>query len=144
MHLPTLRVPVILATSLLALAACNQTRVAQRPGRSEVLPNLNGIRAAQIAYQSVKGGYVAVDQPVPRAKEAIDARSVPWPDGTPFDRLDWEPVGNVAGTYWIELDNGGEGFTAHALIDADGDGVPAHYTAARNEEAKPITADGVF
>ncbi len=130
--------------SLLLTVACSQTRVPQRPGRSEVLPNLNGIRASQIAYHSVNGRYVKVEQPVPRGKEAVDIKQVIWPDGTPFDDLSWRPTGTVAGTYWIVLENGGEGFVAHALIDADGDGVLAHYTAARHEEAKPITADGVF
>jgi hypothetical protein len=125
--------------------ACKQVRSnSQRLGHEEVKPALNGIRAAQIAHKAVHGSYVEVTTPTPRAESELDARPVEWPQGTGFDKLDWAPAGKVAGTYWIELTNGGEGFIAHGLIDADGDGTPAHFTAARDEEAKPITSEGVF
>jgi hypothetical protein len=127
------------------LAACKQVRsTPQRLVHEEVKPNLNAIRAAQIAHKAVHGSYVEVTAPVPRAEAELDAVPQAWPEGTNFDNLDWAPVGKVAGIYWIELTNGGEGFVAHGLIDADGDGNPAHYTAARDEEAKAITSEGVF
>jgi len=129
-----------------ATSACDQVArgTPKRLGHEEVKPNLNGIRAAQIAHRAVHGSYVEVSAPVPRAEAELDAKTVAWPEGTAFDKLDWAPAGNVAGVYWIELTNGGEGFVAHGVIDADGDGVPAHYTAARDEEAKAITSEGVF
>ncbi len=124
--------------------SCQQVRsTPQRLGHEEVKPNLNGIRAAQIAHRAVHGSYVSVVSPVPRTEAELDPKPIPWPEGSGFDQLDWAPAGNVAGIYWIELTNGGEGFVAHALIDADGDGVPAHFTAARNEEAKAITSEGI-
>ena len=137
-----------IAASLTLLGApvsgCEQVRsTPQRLGHAEVKPNLNGIRAAQIAHRAVHGSYVEVSTPVPRGEAELDTKTVPWPEGTNFDQLDWAPVGNVAGIYWIEVTNGGEGFVAHGLIDADGDGVPAHFTAARNEEAKAITSEGI-
>ncbi len=136
-------------SSLVLLAApvgaCQQVRsTPQRLVHEEIKPNLNAIRAAQIAHKAVHGSYVEVTTPVPRGEAELDATPQAWPEGTHFDKLDWAPVGKVAGIYWIELTNGGEGFVAHGLIDADGDGTPAHYTAARDEEAKPITSEGVF
>jgi len=140
---------LLIAASLVitsgALTACNQ--VGSTPGRlghEEVKPNLNGIRAAQIAHRSIHGSYVEVAAAVPRTEAELDDKTVAWPEGTDFDQLDWAPVGKVSGIYWIELSNGGEGFIAHGLIDADGDGVPAHFTAARNEEAKAITSEGIY
>jgi hypothetical protein len=123
---------------------CHAASNPQRLVHAEVKPNLNGIRAAQIAYFSVHHTYVEVPAPVPRTAETLDPRAVPWPVGSGFDQLDWAPAGPVHGAYWIELTNGGEGFVAHALIDADGDRNPAHYTATRDAEAKAITPDGVF
>jgi hypothetical protein len=132
-----------LACAALSLA-CHRNGTSQRLAHAEVKPNLNGIRAAQIAYYSVNNAYVEVPAPVPRAAEALDGRAVPWPKGSAFDNLDWVPGGDVHGVYWIELTNGGENFVAHALIDADGDKNPAHYTATREAEARSITPDGVF
>jgi hypothetical protein len=144
----------ILSTVLLMSAALSFTApgvgceqvigTPQRLGHAEVRPNLNGIRAAQIAHRAVHGSYVEVTEPVPRTADQLDTKTIPWPQGTNFDKLDWAPASSVAGIYWIELTNGGEGFIAHGLIDADGDGVPAHYTAARDEEAKAITSEGIF
>jgi hypothetical protein len=146
---PTAHRALLIAASLALVSAagvaCEQViSTPQRLGHAEVKPNLNGIRAAQIAHRAVHGSYVEVSQPVPRTNEQLDSKAVAWPEGTNFDKLDWAPASNVAGIYWIELTNGGEGFIAHGLIDADGDGTPAHFTAARDEEAKPITSEGVF
>jgi hypothetical protein len=140
---------LLVSASLVLVAipgvACEQVMsTPQRLGHAEVKPNLNGIRAAQIAYQAVHGSYVEVTEPVPRTEAQLDTKTIAWPEGTNFDKLDWAPASNVAGVYWIELTNGGEGFIAHGLIDADGDGVPAHFTAARDEEAQAITSEGVF
>ncbi len=146
--LPGLTRALAIAATLTVLAgtlgACGQVRsTPQRLGHEEVKPNLNSIRAAQIAHRAVHGSYVEVTTPVPRTEAELDTKTMPWPKGTNFDNLDWAPIGNVAGIYWIELTNGGEGFVVHGLIDADGDGTPAHFTAARNEEAQAITSEGI-
>ncbi|MFH1464459.1 MAG: hypothetical protein ABIO70_08730 [Pseudomonadota bacterium] len=133
-----------LVAPLVLSLACHTAATPQRLAHAEVKPNLNGIRAAQIAYFSVHHAYVEITEPVPRAAEALDPKAVPWPPESGFDQLDWAPSSAVTGTYWIELTNGGEGFVAHAMIDADGDHNPAHYTATREAEAKAITPEGVF
>jgi hypothetical protein len=138
----------VLSSALLLSAlgvACKQVRsTPQRLGHEEVKPNLNGIRAAQIAHRAVHGSYVEVLEPVPRPAEALNNQQVDWPEGSAFDQLDWAPVGRVAGTYWVELGQGGDSFVVHGLIDADGDGTPAHFTATRGEGAAAITSEGVF
>jgi hypothetical protein len=142
----SLRPLLLFACSLAALpgGACKPSVEPKQIAHAEVKPNLNGIRAAQIAYFSVNKAYVQVVDPVPRAAAALNPQAVDWPKGTAFDSLDWAPVGKVYGTYWVEVGEDGASFVAHALIDADGDGTPAHYTAERGTEAKPITPEGVF
>ncbi len=107
--------------------------------RSEVPPNVDGIKTAQIAYEAAFDVFLAIPEPVPRVVDELDSESVEWPLGTPFDELGWMPSGRVRGTYWVEVSADGSDYTVHGMCDLDEDGQRAHYTATKSISATLIT-----
>jgi type II secretory pathway pseudopilin PulG len=104
--------------------------------RSEVPANVDSIRIAELAYRA------GFDQYAAAGSESEAARSLtpdahPWVPSADFDRIAWRPDSNVRGGYWVVLV--GDGFEVHGIIDADGDGVPAHYVATEESGAVLVT-----
>ena len=129
-----------------AIAIPNFIDMQQRAKRAEVPANVDGIRTAQLAYDAAFDEFVYISEPVPRSPDFLDGQAVPWNDfGGDFGELGWAPDGHVRGTYWVE--SGGSGiadFTVHGMIDADGDGWPAHYTATKSISATMVTFQDTY
>jgi type IV pilus assembly protein PilA len=129
---------------LAAIAIPNFIAYQLRAKRTELPMNVEGIRAAQIAYQGVFDAYVPVPEPVPLDPLMVGRQAVPWPSGTAFDDLGWEPDGLVRGTYWVEVEPDGSDFTVHAVADLDGDGIACRYMATRDQRATMISESWVY
>lgn len=134
----------LLATGSLNIPIENYIEMQHRANRAEVPANVAGIKTAQLAYDAAFDTFVPVPQPHPRPAERLDAEAVDWPSGSRFDTLGWSPDGPVRGTYWVEVRPDGEDFVVHGMIDDDGDGIPAHYTATKTINALLLTPSGVY
>ncbi len=113
--------------------------------RASTGSNVDGLRIAEIAYYAAFNTYVPAEF-APRLLSALDASAVDWVGNPGFDALMWRPDGDVAATFGVTVSTGADGqshFLVEAWLDADGDGVPAHWTATETELAKQISAAGV-
>ena len=110
--------------------------------RAEVPANVDGIKTAQLAYDAAFDTFVHIPEPWPRPVGALGRSQVRWDPGSDFDTLGWAPDGQVRGTYWVVVH--GDDFEVHGMIDADGDGQPAHYMATRDTNTRLLTPDGVI
>ncbi len=128
---------------LAAIAIPNFISMQNRATRAEVPANVAGIRSALRAHHATYDKYVAV-LATPRPVSALDKQSVAWPAGTPFDTLGWRPDDKVRGTYWVEILEGGKDFKVTGAIDADGDGVPAIFTATSALQVRMQTPPTVY
>ncbi len=120
---------------LAAIAIPNFVVYQLRAKRTEVPLNVDGIRAAELAYHAAFDAVLPVPHPVPLDPLMVDRMAVDWPYGTPFDELGWSPDGQVRGTYWVEVAPDGSDFVVHGVCDLDGDGAQAHYTATKELRA---------
>lgn len=162
MRLPRVALTALVVASVSLLLLVSLARLlppAPRPSRQEVPSNVDGLKTAELAYDAAFDGFVACGnrtdaerwiarQPSVgrgpltwlRSRTRFDAG---WPaprafrdapGASCFQRtLGWEPDGPVRGAYWVELVDGG--FVAHGIVDLDGDGVLAHYTAGNDHNA---------
>ena len=89
------------------------------------------IRRAELEYFERHLEYVPVIEPTPRSIETLDAASVDWPSGTPFNQIGWRPDGPVRGTFTVRL--APHGFVVEGWSDADGDGWIEHFRATESE-----------
>ena len=96
---------------------------------------------AELTVFEETGHFLAVER-APEESPAVRPRG--WPEETGFDLIDWRPHEATSGVYWVEVDVERSEFVAHGLIDADGDGVPAHYVANRVEKAQMISPNDVY
>ncbi len=135
-------VGLVLLAVVLALTLPNLLSRQERTIRAELAPNLNGIRAAEIAHFAAYNAYVVVEPAVPREVANLDEQRAEWPAGTAFDKLGWAPASTPYGTYWVE--SKGDDFVVHGMVDGDGDDTPAHYTATKDISATMVTDPGVF
>ena len=96
-----------------------------------VLERLEHLHFARGAYGEHYQSFVAME---PRPAPALEPGTDPRPEtagqkassgGTDLGWLGGE--GELHGTYWIEVSPDGTQFAAHATVDADDDGIPAHY-----------------
>ncbi len=126
------------------IAIPNFVTMQNRAKRAEAPANLDGIKTSQLAYEAAFDTYVECATPYPRPVDALDGELVPWPGGGCFDELGWAPDGDVRATYWVEVDADGSSFTAHAMVDLDGDGIPAHFVATPRENTYAVTPPDVF
>lgn len=110
--------------------------------RSEVPSNVSGIKTSQIAYESAFDEFVACPDATPRDVWMLDGNPYPWMGDDCWRELGWAPDGDVRGTYWVEVS--GYDFTVYGAIDADGDGVPAIYTATRSINPVLTTPENVY
>lgn len=126
-----------------AIAVPNFLEMQLRAKRAEVPGNVDGIRTAQLAYQAAFDQFQPVPA-APRPTATLGKEQVAWSGDAAWDRLGWRPDGEVRGTYWVEVAADGADFTVHGMIDADGDGNPAHYTATRDQGATQVTGPDVY
>ena len=141
------RLVVGLAASLLFLLGTgiigvrifrNYVNLALKAKLSELGENVNAIRTAELSHHASEGRFVSVELH-PRELAALDQRGVPWPVGSGFDDLGWDPDGPVRAAYSVEVSPDGTDFVVHGWADVDDDGVRAHYTATRSISAARIT-----
>jgi len=111
---------------------------------NEVPDNLAGIRMAEIGYDAAFDRFLGCG-PLPRAVDALTPDAVAWePDAsTCFYQIGWRPDAPTRGAYSVEVAADGHNFLAHAWEDADGDGVPAHWTATVDQAVVRVTPEGV-
>ncbi len=126
-----------------AIAIPNFVAMQQKARRAELPGALAEIRIAEMAYEAAFDEFLALP-PSPRPVEALSREAVPWPRPEAWERLGWRPDEDLRGTYWVEVSEDG-GFVVHGMIDADGDGVPAHYTVSKDEtEPVQLTPKDVY
>ena len=104
----------------------------------ELEMNVNGIKTAQAAYMAEHGSFLPAG-PHPRPVEALGPGQAEWTSGSAFDELGWSPDGPVRGTYQVVVLPDSSDFIVHGWIDADSDGVPAHFTATWRSNAERVT-----
>lgn len=95
-----LMIVVAIVGILAAIAIPNFVAMQYRAKRAEVGPNIVGIKAAEIAYESSMDTYVEVAEYVPTSVGKV---SQAWPTGSGFDTLGWAPDGEVRGQYSVQL-----------------------------------------
>lgn len=124
---------------LAAIAVPNFVELQYRAKRSEVAPNVQGIKASQAAYEAAWDEYLAV----PVAPTSLPGKQpIPWSGNSEFQALGWAPNGSVRGQYGVTTN--AVDFVVTGEIDADGDTVPAVFTATRNIGAVRNTGLDVY
>ena len=104
------------------------------PEEKEVLRNLKEIKTAEISYDSYNDVYLPA-KPYP-PKSSGEFRKWNAKESGNFEAMGFNPYTKVQGTYWVDVDESTYSFTAYGIIDADGDGVFATYTATKTENPK--------
>ena len=132
---------VALVCIVAAIGVPNFIEMQYRAQRAEVPTNLDGIRAAAMAYHSAHGRVMAED--IPRPDAFPGNRERPWKAGTRFDDLGWEPEGTVRGSYTISTVTATE-YRIKGFCDVDGDGSQAVYIATGAESSHPQTEPSVY
>jgi len=128
---------------LAAIAIPNFVAMQYRAKRAEVPANVEGIKTAQMGYDAAFDAFVSTGDPHPRPVRALGKNATSWRGGNAgFQTLGWMPDGDVRGTYWVTTTY--DGFEVHGMIDADGDGEPAHYVATRDENTRMVTSNDVY
>jgi hypothetical protein len=95
--------------------------------------HVNQIRDALLTYGVTEGSYPPIPAFVPDASPGSKPR--PWPEGSPFQVLGWQPSDAMAwGAYRVEQ-RGEDDFEVIGVIDIDGDGEQAVWTASKRLEA---------
>lgn len=111
----------------------------------ELEPTINSIKLQELAYDAAFDEFIAADA-APRAVTALTPEAVAWVGNPRFDRLGWRPDGPVAGCYEVHVTRSEDGrahFQVDGWLDADGDGVPAHWMATEETNATRVSAEGV-
>lgn len=128
---------------LAAIAIPNFLVMQFRAKRAEVPQNMDGIRIAEIAYDAAFDTFLPAG---PRPVEAWEVGRAPrdWTSDEGFTALGWMPMGQVRGTYWVEVAPDGRDFTVYGVCDVDGDGDPATYMATRDLAASLQTDPNTY
>jgi hypothetical protein len=85
------------------------------------------------AYGVTEGSYPPIPAFVPDESPGSEPR--PWPEGSPFQVLGWRPADAMAwGAYRVEQ-RGEDDFEVIGVMDIDGDGEQAVWTASKRLEA---------
>jgi len=114
-----------------------------RAWRAEVPSYVDGIKTAQIAYDAMYDTYIQVTSFYPRPTSQLNSQQASWPSGSSFDDLGWAPDGKVRGSYRV-LSTSSTDFLVTGMIDADGDGNPAVFTATKSINTTMVTPAGVY
>ncbi len=116
-----------LVGALLGVAVPNFLQMRLRARRAEMEGHLYALATAELGYRAVHGRFLAVP-PAPRSVAELTPLPVPWPVEESWAEVGWAPDDDLRSTLSIEVAEDGGSFTVHGWTDADGDGVPAHYT----------------
>lgn len=111
----------------------------------ELKLTIDAIKLQELAYDAAFDEFVEAD-PAPRAITALTPEAVAWVGNPGFDKLGWRPDGPIAGCYSVHVtrsEDGGAHFQVDGWLDADGDGVPAHWMATEAINATRVSAEGV-
>jgi hypothetical protein len=142
-RLAVLGVVVLLCGGLITASALHRLLIKSRTAKlDEVTANLFGIKTAQFAHKASSGSFVPAG-PHPRNLDDLTTAHTEWTSGSAFDTLGWAPNGPVQGTYQVEVFPDSLDFIVHGWIDADGDGVPAHFIVTKSTHPVRVTPDSV-
>jgi hypothetical protein len=129
-----------------AIAVPNFIAMQLKAKRAEVPTNLDGLRAAELAYDATFGGFLPCgSRGAADTMLSVDPHA--WADDPAaacFRQLGWAPDGAVRGSYWVTVDASTGDFTAYGIVDADGDGDQAEYRASRDASAAIVTWAEVY
>ena len=136
-----LMIVVAIIGILAAIAIPNFLRFQLKSKSSEGKVNIAAIRTAEESYLAEFGAYVA--SAVNPTAGVPGSQKASFDTGGGFDTLGWSPNGPVQATYQVEVLGGSTDFIVHGWIDADGDGVPAHFTITKSSQPVRVTPKSV-
>ena len=112
--------------------------------RNGVQRNVEGIRAAEIAYRATHGAYLPISMQQVVTPVYIERHGTAWHPDSPLADLAWESAVAVKSTYRVRVSTDGEDFTVVGFCDADHDFEGATITATRDTPAALETPPDVF
>jgi type IV pilus assembly protein PilA len=130
-----LMIVVAIIGVLAAIAIPNFVQLQLRSKRSEVPPNVDGIKMAQLGYDAAFDTYIeCLGSPSASPSGKSPAG---WVDQGGFSALGWAPNGDVRGAYVVTVSASASGqpggdFLATGECDVDGDSMLAQYTATKS------------
>ena len=108
--------------------------------RGEIPTYIKSIKTAQIQYELFNNTYLQCDEYPPRSK---NKKTWVTSETKGFNVLNWQPDGEVRGSYSVVTTR--NDFTIIGVIDADGDGTYATYTATKSTNPiSPTTASDIY
>ncbi len=128
---------------LAAIAVPNFVAMQLKSKRAEVPGNVDGIKTAQRAYEAAYDGFIPVGSEA-EARRSLTKAPHPWIGGGDWETIDWQPVGDIRGGYWVTVDPNGRDYTVHGLCDVDGDGQYAEYVATMTQNATLVTDPDIY
>jgi hypothetical protein len=124
------------------IIASVRNQIKMKEMHREVIDTLNMIKKAEMSYSMQYDEYVVAEKYPPKSS---DNKSRDWveEESGGFQTLGIAIEAPILGTYWVDVDQ--YSFTATGIIDVDGDGVFATYTATKSESPNnPNTAPNVY
>lgn len=121
-----LMIVVAIIGILAAIAIPNFVNMQLKAKRSELPSNVDGIKTAEVAYESTFNSYVDCAEK-PGATSKVPVSWTVTADG--FSTIGWRPDGDVRGSYEVS-GSGATDFVVTGSGDMDGDGVLVAYAAS--------------
>ncbi|MBW2714143.1 MAG: prepilin-type N-terminal cleavage/methylation domain-containing protein [Deltaproteobacteria bacterium] len=121
-----LMIVVAILGILAAVALSAYRRFVLRSKAAEASVNIKAIAIAEEGYYAAKGNYIASGPAVPNptpGNRKYSWTSTPLVNRAGFERLGWEPAGDVYFSYAVSVDGGAKpsAYTIDARGDLDGD-----------------------
>jgi len=122
-----LMIAVAIVGILAAVAIPTFMRFQMKAKAGEAKTNLSAIRTAEESYRAEHGNYLAQAAQVPAS--ALSTERTAWPASAGgFEEIGWAPEGPVYYRYAVQApSSGAPQFTAEAIADIDGNGVPSEW-----------------
>ncbi len=131
-----LMIVVAIIGILAAIAIPNFVSMQLKSKRSEVGPNVDGIKTAELAYDAAFDGYItatANPSSTPNKTQRM------WTSTGSWVTLGWAPDGEVRGSYAVTEST--TDFLVTGSCDVDADGSTADYSATTSVNASLADAD---
>ena len=114
--------------------------------RAEAPMNVMAIKHAQLAYDAEYDQFLAIAQ---HPAELPGQKAVAWTAKNGFEKLSWQPDGEVRGAYSVSIkepttEDPHWDFQVIGKIDCDGDGNPAIYMATKTLNVKQLSPLDVY